>query len=205
MLTSLVQTFANHVHKLHAFCYSPIFCFCDTLATPCIFAGWWKLCYMHGPIERRRFTVQLCLWAGMQFHGSMHGHTEPVRLPWSRLREWTSSISSEELASIAARRSYTATLAKKKQVEQKRWQKEPKIKQVQYSLTKPHDVASKKEHVFLVVHPDATYVRQQAVYWNETIIPLVSVVLANVELTHSCQLQRNTISHLKAHTRNSKM
>jgi len=40
---------------------------------------------------------------------------------WSRLREWTSSISSEELASIAARRSYTATLAKKKQqVEQKR-------------------------------------------------------------------------------------
>lgn len=34
------------------------------------------------------------------------------------------------------------------------------------------------------------------VYWNET-IPLASIVLANVELTHSCRLRKNTIVHLK--------
>jgi len=47
--------------------------------------------------------------------------------------------------------------------------------------------------------------RKIYMYWNETTIPLVSVVLANVELMHSCQLQKNIISHLKAHTRNGKM
>ena len=39
-------------------------------------------------------------------------------------------------------------------------------------------------------------------YWTET-IPLVSVILADVRLTRSCRLQKDTIAHLKMYTRNS--